>query len=242
MSGELVIQKENQSVPEVQLNTDDVKKYIAPDATDKELYLFMNIARSYGLNPFKREIHFAKYGNSPGQIIVGYETYIKRAERTGLLDGWSVWFEKDQVGEKAVIEIHRKDRNKPFKWEVYRQEFDKKQSTWKTMPYFMLKKVAISQGFRLAFPEDLGGMPYTPDEINAGTSENLPKEEVTDAEFVEPTYVEIQNLEAEIEKCSTVDELKSLYEQWRETIENAANRAEANQTFKDAKEALKEAA
>jgi hypothetical protein len=28
------------------------------------------------------------------------------------------------------------------------------------MPRFMLKKVAIGQAFRLAFPEELGGMPY----------------------------------------------------------------------------------
>jgi phage recombination protein Bet len=173
----------NVETKELNLNASDIKQYIAPNATDKELYFFINIAKSYGLNPFKREIHFCKYGNSPGQVIVGYETYIKCAERTGLLDGWKVWFEKDQVGEKAVIEIYRKDRSYPFQWEVYRQEFDKKQSTWKAMPYFMLKKVAISQGFRLAFPEEIGGMPYTPDEINHGTSENLPKGEIIDAEY-----------------------------------------------------------
>lgn len=168
---------------ELNLNAEDIKQYIAPNATDKELYFFINIAKSYGLNPFKREIHFAKYGNSPGQVVVGYETYIKRAERTGKLDGWSVWIEKDDVGEKAVIEINRKDRSKPFRWEAYRDEFDKKQSTWKAMPRFMLKKVAISQGFRLAFPEEIGGMPYTPDEINGQSSENLPKGEVLDADY-----------------------------------------------------------
>lgn len=183
---ELVIQRNDQSTPEVRLNTEDIKNYIAPNASDKELYLFMNIAQSYGLNPFKREIHFAKYGNHPGQIIVGYETYIKRAERTGLLEGWSVWCDKDNIGEKAVIEIHRKDRKHPFRWEAYRKEFDKQQSTWKAMPYFMLKKVAISQGFRLAFPEEIGGMPYTPDEISKDqTSESLPKEEVQDAQYQE---------------------------------------------------------
>ena len=182
---DLVVQKTDQNMPEVHLSRDEVKKFIAPNATDKELYMFMGIAQSYGLNPFKREIHFTKYGNSPGQVIVGYESYIKRAERTGQLDGWSVWFEKDDIGEKAVIEIHRKDRSHSFKWEVYRSEFDKQQSTWKAMPYFMLKKVAISQGFRLAFPEDLGGMPYTPDEINAGKSEDLPKDEVLEGEYQE---------------------------------------------------------
>ena len=180
MSQEIVAKAQEQ---EMEISTEDVKQYIAPNATDTELYFFCNIAKSFGLNPFKKEIHFVKYGDKPGQTIVGYETYIKRAERTGLLDGWSGWIDKDGVGEKAVIEIHRKDRGHPFRWEAYRKEFDKQQSTWKAMPYFMLKKVAISQGFRLAFPEEVGGMPYTPDEINAGVTEALPKEDVVDAEY-----------------------------------------------------------
>jgi phage recombination protein Bet len=182
MSQEIAV-KAQATEQEMEISKEDVKQYIAPNATDTELYFFYNIAKSFGLNPFKKEIHFVKYGDKPGQTIVGYETYIKRAERTGLLDGWSVWIDKDNVGEKAVIEIHRKDRNHPFKWEAYRKEFDKKQSTWNAMPYFMLKKVAISQGFRLAFPEQVGGMPYTPDEINAGVTEALPKEDVVDAEY-----------------------------------------------------------
>ncbi len=33
------------------------------------------------------------------------------------------------------------------------------------MPKFQLKKVAISQGFRLACPSELGGMPYDPAEF-----------------------------------------------------------------------------
>jgi len=182
MSQEIAVKGQSEEQM-MELSKEDVKQYIAPNATDTELYFFMNIAQSYGLNPFKREIHFVKYGSQPGQTIVGYETYIKRAERTGLLDGWAVWIDKDGVGEKAIIEINRKDRSHPFQWEVYRKEFDKQQSTWKAMPYFMLKKVAMSQGFRLAFPEEVGGMPYTPDEVNAGVTESLPKDDVVTAEY-----------------------------------------------------------
>lgn len=149
----------------VTLNVADIKKYICPTASDKELFMFLGIARSYGLNPLKREIHFVKYGQSPASIIVGYEVYLKRAEATGKLDGWKCWIEKDEIGEKAVIEIKRKDQDIPVRWEVYRKEFDRQQASWKTMPMFLLKKVAISQGFRLAFPGDLGGMPYTAEEL-----------------------------------------------------------------------------
>jgi phage recombination protein Bet len=162
----------------VTLNVADIKKYICPSATDKELFMFLGIARSYGLNPLKREIHFVKYGNNPASIIVGYEVYLKRAEATGKLDGWKCWIEKDEIGEKAVIEIKRKDQDIPVRWEVYRKEFDRQQASWKTMPMFLLKKVAISQGFRLAFPGDLGGMPYTAEELPVGKGEAHPMPEV----------------------------------------------------------------
>jgi len=169
---------------EMVITMDDIKKYIAPKATDKELFMFMGISKSYGLNPFKREIHFVKYGDNPASIIVGYEQYLKRADRTGKLDGWSCWIEDSgKPTEKAVIEIRRKDQANPIKWEVFRKEFDKNQSTWKSMPTFMLKKVAIAQGFRLAFPDELGGMPYIPEEMPADKggsvkSEDLSKEAI----------------------------------------------------------------
>jgi len=150
----------------------DVKKYIAPKATDKELFMFMGIAKAYGLNPLKREIHFIKYGESAASIVVGYETYLKRAEKTGKLDGWEVKTD----GKTATISIRRKDWKEPFVWTVERGEFDKGQANWKTMPHFMMKKVAIAQGFRLAFPTEMGGMPYIPEEIGPGGSESLPSQ------------------------------------------------------------------
>ncbi len=183
--------KELTAKEQLPISLEDIRRYIAPNATEKELYMFVGIAKAYGLNPLKREIHFVKYGNSPGQVIVGYETYIKRAERTGKLDGWKVWIEKDDIGEKAVIEIYRKDFSYPFRWEVYRNEFDRKQSTWNTMRTFMLKKVAIAQGFRLAFPDDLGGMPYIPEELPTEvtgntTSESLDRDEIVQTNGDEP--------------------------------------------------------
>ena len=145
----------------------DVKKYFAQGATDKELYVFVNTAQMHNLNPVKREIYFVKYGNQPGQSVIGYQTYIKRAEKTGKLDGWKCEIVDDK-NMKAVVTIHRKDQTQPFVWEVDRDEFDKKQSTWKSMPRFMLKKVAIGQAFRLAFPDELGGLPYVEEEAPTG--------------------------------------------------------------------------
>ena len=49
------------------------------------------------------------------------------------------------------------------------------------MPNFMLKKVAIAQGFRLAFPDELGGLPYLAEELPSTaklSSEELAKDEI----------------------------------------------------------------
>lgn len=178
--------KEQQEITTI--TAEDVKKYIAPNATDKEVYVFLNIAKSYGLNPFKREIHFVKYGTNPGQVIVGYEIYLKRAEETGTLDGWKAWVD----GDKAKCIIYRKDRQYPFEWEVDRAEFNKGQSTWKAMPNFMLKKVCIAQAFRLCFPGEMGGLPYIPEEIGVdqAVTNGNGKEEKPKKIEPEPTTVQ----------------------------------------------------
>lgn len=147
---------------------------LADQLNDQEREQFIQLAREFQLNPFKRELHCVPYGEN-GQrrlnIIVGYEVYIKRADRGGKLDGWKVWIEGDGEGMKAVIEIHRKDWENSFMHEVYWKEVVQRRrdgtitSFWSKMPRFQLKKVAISQGFRLCFPDELGGMPYEAAEL-----------------------------------------------------------------------------
>ena len=141
---------------------------------DKEKKMFLNIAKEFRLNPFKREIHVSVYGEGQYRnlsIITGYEVYIKRAERTGKLDGWKCWTEGSGNELKAKIQIYRKDQKYPFEHEVYYSEAvqynkeGKPNKIWGKMPRFMLKKVCIGQGFRLCFSDDLGGMPYEESEL-----------------------------------------------------------------------------
>lgn len=128
--------------------------------SEQEKILFFNLAKLNGLNPFNREIYAIKYGNN-FNVITAYNIYIKRAEQTGLLDGWKCELTKD--GAKCTI--HRKDFKHPFEWDVLNCEFKKETATWKTAPSFMIKKVAIAQAFRLCFNTELGGLPYTKEEI-----------------------------------------------------------------------------
>jgi phage recombination protein Bet len=170
-----------------------------PAVTDKELldYLdtfgstgsllpaektqFLNVAKAYGLNPFKREIYAAAYGEGKYRkcsIITGYEVYLKRAERTGLLDGWEATFAGVGDNLSCRITIWRKDWSRQFAHEVYYSEAvqikdGKPNSIWAKMPKTMLRKVAIGQGFRLCFSDELGGMPYDEAEIGEGPGRDV---------------------------------------------------------------------
>ena len=147
---------------------------IGAKLTPNERQMFLRTAQTWGLNPIKREIHVSAFGSGEYRqcsIIVGYEVYIKRADRTGKLDGYYVEYEGSGNNLKAIITIWRKDWHHPFKHEVFFDEAAQRKkdgelnAVWKKMPRFMLRKVAISQGFRLCFPDDLGGMPYAEGEL-----------------------------------------------------------------------------
>ena len=152
--------------------------------TDEQKVLFGRTAMAFNLNPFKREIYAVPfeekwYNKQTGKresfnpkryrlsIVTGYEVYLKRAERLALLDGWKVWTEDDPNGRpiKAKISISRKDWKNPFEHEVYFNEYAQSNSMWESKPHTMIKKVVTAQGFRMAFPDDMGGLPYTSDEL-----------------------------------------------------------------------------
>jgi len=161
--------------------------------TAVETEQFVSIAMAFNLNPFKREIYAIPYESNVRKqdgswgkerklsVITGYEVYLKRAERLGTLDGWEVSISGSGDDMKAILTVFRKDWSHPFKHEVYFEEVAKKDkdgrpmSMWKTMPKFMLKKVAVAQGFRLAFPDEFGGMPYTADELPDNMTAGFPK-------------------------------------------------------------------
>jgi phage recombination protein Bet len=156
---------------------------LATQLNDQEKKSFLQIAKAFNLNPFKREIYCSKYG-AQLSIITGYEVYIKRAERSGMLDGWNVVTEGSASDNslKAIITIHRKDRKHPFVHEVLYSEYVQKTKEGHITKFWlkaitMTKKVAMAQGFRLCFSDELGGMPYTQDEITQDVEHEVIKEQ-----------------------------------------------------------------
>jgi phage recombination protein Bet len=133
--------------------------------SEQELIKALAVSKHLGLDPIKKEVHFVPYGNTV-QLVVSYTEYIKRAERSGRLNGWNVVYGNDKdLGTYAEIVIHRKDWEHPFVWRVYLNEVKQESPLWKKSPSFMLRKTAIAQGFRLAFPEEVAELPYEEAEL-----------------------------------------------------------------------------
>jgi phage recombination protein Bet len=180
------------------LDESKINKYLDSfgmgNLTPPEKTQFVEIALAYKLNPFKREIYCVAYNSQQGRklsIITGYEVYLKRAERLGDLDGWSAV--TDEKLTKAVVTIHRKSWKQPFVHEVFMSEYNQGNNMWRSKPATMLKKVAIAQAFRMAFPDEFGGMPYTADELPDNMTQANPTPAVP--AFKEPKAKETPKVE-----------------------------------------------
>jgi len=155
----------------------EIKKFLAPTLTEGEFWMFIQTAKVLDLNPLKREIYPVKYQDK-FQIITGYEVYLKRANRSKLLEWWKVEIQKPFADFKTwvgVFTAKRRDWTLEFRWEVPMVECFKsseKATPWTTMKEFMLKKTSIAQGLRLLIPEVLAGMPYIAEEMGSQVIEN----------------------------------------------------------------------
>lgn len=175
----------------ISLSKEMVRAYLvsgdASRVSDQELAMFINLCRYNGLNPWLREAYLIKYGNSPATLVVGKEAYMKRAESHEAYDGFEAGIivcdpETGEImyrtgcfvldGENVVggwSEVWRKDRKKPFRIEVPINEYIGRKKDgevngqWATKPATMIRKVALTQALREAFPSMLGGM-YTAEE------------------------------------------------------------------------------
>ena len=167
---------------------------------------FIQICKAFQLNPFIREIYGIPYGDK-FSIIVGYEVFLKRAERSGLLAGWKAWTTGEGKEMKGHVEIQRKDWTTPFSHEVYFSEYDQGNQMWKSKPATMIKKVAIAQGFRMAFPEELGGLPYTAEEVNPA---EITEDVATNGTATKPAVAPPQSKAQATDKPITEGQVKML--------------------------------
>jgi len=200
----------------VELTAEDVTKYLArgnSDLTDKEIKLFLELCKFQKINPFVGEAYAIKFG-SEFQMVIGYDTYKRRAEENptyaGRKSGITVLRNTEVIqkegtclypGETLVggwCRVFRKigDRiDETFK-EVGLKEYDKGQANWKTRPCTMIEKVAVSQALRNAFPTDYVGL-YTAEEFSQDEA-NVERTAITcDGDIID-TNIETVAAEADV--------------------------------------------
>jgi len=169
----------------VELTPEIVREYMVSGDKEKvsvkEIIMFMNLCKFSGLNPWAKEAYCIKYGNEPATMVVGKEAYMKRAEANESFDGFKAGIivlsredheiirrpgnfrlnDEDIIGGWA--KVYRKDRTHAYEVEVPFDEYAGRKkdgslnSQWAKKPATMIRKVALVQALREAFPSSFGG-------------------------------------------------------------------------------------
>lgn len=233
----------------VKLGPETVKKYLVSGDSSRvsheECVVFMNLCRFQHLNPWAKEAYLIKFGNEPATMVVSKEAFQKRAEANAHYDGAEagIVVQKDDgtleyrkgmlylEGEKIVggyAEVWRKDRQHSTRIEVTFDEYAGKKnggqlnSQWSKKPATMIRKVALAQALREAFPADFGGL-YTAEEQGVLEPEFTQNQPAQDASEPQDPFDAAGVIEAEVvdaESAMTTEE--PVYEPVEEEIDITA--------------------
>ena len=172
---------------EVELTTEIVKKYMvsgcAEKVTDQEIATFIKTCEYGKLNPWLKECYLirSEYGNKPAQIVSAKDGFLKRAEVHPEFDGYSAgivllnaqgalsYREGMITGPNEQLlggwaEVWRKDRAHSYRVEVPYAEYVQRKADgcptqqWAGKPGTMIRKVALTQALREAFPSANAGL------------------------------------------------------------------------------------
>ena len=160
--------------------------------TTQEIVMFLNLCKFQHLNPFLREAYLVKYGNDPATMVVGKDAFAKRAQRNAKYKGFQAGVIVQKAdgtlenrtgslvldGEAIVggwAKVYVSGYEVPIEASVSYSEYEGKKfdretreyvanRQWKSKPATMIRKVALVQALREAFPDDFAGM-YDADEM-----------------------------------------------------------------------------
>jgi len=188
----------------IKLSPEIVRHYLVSgngEVSNQEVMMFLMLCRNRQLDPFTREAYLIKYGNSqPATIVIGKDTFTRRAEMhpqyRGMQAGVIVRREgeiTEQVGSFVLpddqilggwAKVWKDDREVPYYVTVSYDEYEGRKSDgtpnrqWSTKPATMIRKVALVQALREAFPDQLGGM-YDSVEMSHVDASELSEKDVT---------------------------------------------------------------
>ncbi|KRK71886.1 phage recombination protein Bet [Lacticaseibacillus nasuensis] len=210
MANQVIEYKANNE--EVKLSPTIVRQFLVSgnaEVTDQEVVMFMQLAKYQHLNPFLNEAYLVKFQGRPAQIITSKEAFMKRANANphykGMDAGIIVARGDEMVQLNGTVKMPsdkliggwatvKRDDREDTHVELSMEEFSKGQATWKNMPATMIRKSAIVNALREAFPQELGAL-YTEDdkqpsdgrEPARNASEDVPDlKELVDKQDAEP--------------------------------------------------------
>lgn len=175
------------------ITEDDIRNYLCPKASPQEIMMAARMCQLKGMN--WGDVHFIKYGDSPLTIVAGKEHFTKKAESSPQFDGYQagiiVKSAKDYEEREGTFcmdeelvggwaKVWRKDRKEPFVQKVKLSAFDTKKALWAKMPEVMIRKVALVNALREAFPGELGGI-YDSSEMAQAGIDIDPEKEIAEA-------------------------------------------------------------
>ena len=182
MTNDLMSVNYETALGNVQLDAETVKQYLVKgngNVSDQEVFLFVKMCQAQRLNPFVTgEVYLIKFGQQPAQMVVGYDTYKRRADEnpahlyteSGIVVcrgssgeivqkvGACLYPSEQLVGGWCRVHKLKGEREVTTFKEVGFNEYNKGNSIWKEKPCTMIEKVAISQCLREAYPKDYEGL------------------------------------------------------------------------------------
>lgn len=209
MSNGIIEFKDDAGMP-VKFTAQDIRERLCPNATESELALCVELCNRQHLNPFTKEVYLVKYGSAPASIITAYQVFNRRANRQpnyGGIDSGVVVLRDGEVvkkkgsavykmiGEQLIggwAEVAFTDGKKPAYVELALTDYSTGKSNWAKMPGVMIDKCAKAAAWRLAYPDEFGGM-YTGEEMDQKVERDMHAgTQAVEAESVEPVVDPLQ--------------------------------------------------
>lgn len=227
-----IVQYQASDGSEVKLSPSIVARYVitgGQQVDDREIWSFMAKCQARHLNPLAGDAYMTSYvnkktGHVEASVIVSKDYFVRTATQQPGFDGikagivvWdkhagemryregTIWSKANEQLVGGWAEVWDKSRSHPSRAEVSLEEYDQHRSLWNSKPATMIRKVALVQALREAYPGAYGGiydrdeMPEPPAQVAAQAAEIESASELVEPEQPAPDPVEVVPVDAEPE-------------------------------------------